>query len=377
MFNDKVKFLSDIRKQAPFKNLFIFHAWFYCSINVFMIILDLTTTQGLIWFYWPLSMWGIAFGFHAYGFFTWDKSFEKQMTKFGQKYPDYSEKRLKDLTTKRIIGFVILLTHITYFVVVNIIIYATRTIYDVPLGDLIMVSFGWGIFFIVHLVGYYLFIYNKTLKPEMKGLIVHIIGYVGYAVWGLYEQWTFLQEPGPEHDIFWWHIPVILWGIFIAVHALITVKWDKIKPPAFEKVKSRYREDLEDFEYQKLANWLIFWNWSFIAHIFIYIVGILLLGIEFAIYGVNLLLLVMIALGWLIGLLVHGGIYVVVLRNITGFLMWTAVLHAAAYIGGIPLLITVNMIYYPEFLSSAIALGGWAIGLGAHVLIAFLTKKKE
>jgi hypothetical protein len=34
------------------------------------------------------------------------------------------------------------------------------------------------------------------------------------------------------------------------------------------------------------------------------------------------------------------------------------------------------MIYSPKFLSSAIALGGWAIGLGAHLLITFLTKKK-
>ncbi len=376
MVNEKVKYLSDIRKQTPFKILFIFHAWFYITVNIFLLILDLTTTPDLIWFYWSLAMWGIAFAFHAVGFFTWDKSYEKEMVKFREKYPDYSEKRLKDKITSKILGFVILMTHITYFIAGNIIVYATRTMHDVPLEDLIRTSFGWGIFFVVHIIGYYLFTYNKTIKPEMKGLIVHVIGYVGYAAWGLYEQFVFLGEPGPEHDIFWWHIPVILWGIFVAIHALVTIKWDKIKPSAFEKVKSRYREDLEEFEYQKHANWLIFWNWSFIAHIFIYIVGIILLGIEFSIYGVNLTLLVMISLGWLIGLLVHGGIYYVVLKNITDFLMWTAVLHTAAYIGGIPLLITSNIIYNPEFLSSAIALGSWAIGLGAHLLIAFLTRKK-
>ena len=376
MFNDKVKYLSEIRKQTPMKILFIFHAWFYASINVFLLISDLTTTPGLIWFYWPLAMWGIVFAFHGYGFFTWDKSYEKEMIKFRELHPDYSKKRLKSLITSKLLGFGILLTHITYFIVVNIVMYSTITIHAVPLADLISTSFGWGIFFIVHVLGYYLFTYNKTIKPEMKGLILHLIGYVGYSIWGLYEQFIFLQEPGPEHDIFWWHIPVILWAIFIAIHALVTIRWDKIKPSALEKVKSRYAEDLEDFEFSKRANWLIFWNWSFIAHIFIYILGIILLGIEFSTYGTSLLMLVIIALGWLIGLLVHGGIYYVVLKNITAFLMWTAVLHTAAYIGGIPLLITINMIYAPEFLSSAIALGGWAIGLGAHLMLAFLTRKK-
>jgi hypothetical protein len=376
MFNDKVKYLSEIRKQIPIKILFIFHAWFYASINIFLLILDLTTPPGLIWSYWPLAMWGIAFAFHAYGFFTWDKSYEKEMLKFREMHPDYSEKRLKSLITSKLLGFVILLTHITYFVLVNIIMYTTGIIYGLLLMDLLRVSFGWGIFFIVHVLGFYLFTYNKTIKSEMKGLIIHLILYVGYSVWGLFEQIVLLQEPGPMQNIFWWHIPVILWAIFIVIHVLVTLRWDKIKPSTLEKVKSRSAEDLEDFEFSKRANWLIFWNWSFIAHIFIYILGIILLGIEFSTYGVSLLLLVIIALGWFIGLLVHGGIYYIALKNITGFLMWTAILHIAAYIGGIPLLITINMIYSPEFLWSAIALGGWAIGLGAHLLIAFLTKKK-
>jgi hypothetical protein len=321
-------------------------------------------------------MWGIAFAFHAYGFFTWDKSYEKEMLKFREMHPDYSEKRIKSLITSKLLGFVILLTHITYFVLVNIIMYTTGIIYGLLLMDLLRVSFGWGIFFIVHVLGFYLFTYNKTIKSEMKGLIIHLILYVGYSVWGLFEQIVLLQEPGPMQNIFWWHIPVILWAIFIVIHVLVTLRWDKIKPSTLEKVKSRSAEDLEDFEFSKRANWLIFWNWSFIAHIFIYILGIILLGIEFSTYGVSLLLLVIIALGWFIGLLVHGGIYYIALKNITGFLMWTAILHIAAYIGGIPLLITINMIYSPEFLWSAIALGGWAIGLGAHLLIAFLTKKK-
>ena len=46
------------------------------------------------------------------------------------------------------------------------------------------------------------------------------------------------------------------------------------------------------------------------------------------------------------------------------------------YIGGIPLLITLNLLFTPTILWSAIALGGWGIGFGAHLLIAKLTQPK-
>ena len=99
-----------------------------------------------------------------------------------------------------------------------------------------------------------------------------------------------------------------------------------------------------------------------------------LISVGFAVEASTLLAIV--AFGWLIGLLVHGAMYVIALKQIRPFLMWTAVLHSAAYIGGIPLLITINIIFPSAILWSAIALGGWAIGLGAHLLLAFLTRKK-
>jgi hypothetical protein len=68
--------------------------------------------------------------------------------------------------------------------------------------------------------------------------------------------------------------------------------------------------------------------------------------------------------------------YVIALKQISAFLMWTAVLHSAAYIGGIPLLVVINVLFTPTLLWSAIALGGWAIGLGVHLLLAFLTRNK-
>ncbi len=379
MYNDKVKYLSELRTQAGFKILFLFHAWFYISINLFLMLINLTYIPEVLWFYWSLGGWGVAFAFHAFGFFTWEKSFEKQKGKLSEKYPDYSDERIKELATSKLLGIEVLLMHITYFVVVGVIAYSTQiwTIFEITLASVIQSTLGWGLFVGLHLLAYYLFNYVETMSTVMKGLILHLIAYLGLAIIGLWQQITSGQE------IFWWHIPVILWAVMVAMHVLITLKWDAINPKALEKVKNRSREGLEEYRYQRIAYWVSFWRFTFLAHIIMYVLGlILLLPIANEIGDItietititSLGLLGFTALGWLIGLLVHGAMYIVVMRNVRGFLMWTAIIHFAAFIGGIPLIITVNMILAPEIPWSAIALGGWGIGLGAHILIAYLTK---
>ena len=374
MYNDKIKYLSELRKQSGFKIIFIFHAWFYGSINLFLIIFDLTTTPDLIWFFWPLGGWGIAFGFHAFGFFTWDKSLEAQKSRLREKHPDYSEQRLKEFAASKLLGIEILMLHLTYFVIVNVIVYTTQIWVPetVPptLIEVIEVTLGWGIFVAIHLLAYYLLNFVDTMKIELKFLILHGLGYIGLAVVGLIEQVT-------SGGAFWWYIPVVLWAIVFGIHVVVALKWDAINPPALEKVKSRAKEGLEEYKYQRMTYWLLLWRFSFIAHIFVYILGIILLNVQFInVLGSDTDVWVIVVLGWLMGLLVHGAFYFVALKNITNFLMWTAVLHIAAYIGSIPLLITLNILYDPTILWSAIALGGWAIGLGAHILLAKLTQKK-
>ena len=385
MYNDKIKYLSKIRTQSAFKILFIFHAWFYCSINLFLIIFDLTTTPNLIWFFWPLGGWGIAFAFHAFAFFTWDRSLENQKKILKTKYPEYSDQRLKELATSKLLGIEVLLLHITFFVIIAVITYTSQiwVILDITIESVIQTTIGWGLFVGLHVLAYYLFNYNEKLSTVMKGLILHIIAYVGLIFIGLWEQLSRLKL-NPQ-SIFWWHIPVILWVFFIGIHVLITLKWDSINPSALEKVKSRSREGLEEYKYQRMTYWVLFWRFTFIAHIFAYILGLVLilpLAPELAatISGYVVVeastFMAVIAFGWLIGLLVHGAMYVVAMKQIRAFLMWTVVIHIAAYIGAIPFLITINILISPALLWSAIALGGWAIGLGAHILIAKLTQKK-
>ncbi len=374
MYNDKIKYLSELRKQSGFKIIFIFHAWFYGSINLFLLIFDLTTTPNMLWFFWPLGGWGVAFGFHAFGFFTWDKSLEAQKSRLREKHPDYSEQRLKEFAASKLLGIELLLLHLTYFVIVNVIVYTTQIWVPetVPptLIQVIEATLGWGIFVAIHLLAYYLLNFVDTMKIEMKFLILHGLGYIGLAVVGLIEQVT-------SGGAFWWYIPVVLWAIVFGIHVVVALKWDAINPPALEKVKSRAKEGLEEYKYQRMTYWLLLWRFSFIAHIFVYILGIILLNVQFInVLGSDIDVWVIVVLGWLMGLLIHGAFYYVALKNITNFLMWTAVPHIAAYIGGIPLLITLNILYDPTILWSAIALGGWAIGLGAHILIAKLTQKK-
>ncbi len=381
MYNDKVKYLSELRKESGFKIAFIFHAWFYGSINIFLLILDLITTPNLIWFIWPLGGWGIAFAFHAFGFFTWDKALEAQKTKIREKHPDYSDERLKEFASSKLLGIEILLMHITYFVVIAVLTYVTQIwiIFSLTIENVLQTTIGWTLFLGLHILAYYLFNYNEKLTIVMKGLILHIIAYVGLIFIGLWEQLS------PGQTLFWWHIPVILWLFFIGIHIFVTLKWDSINPSALEKVKGRSREGLEEYKYQRLTYWLLFWRFTFIAHIFAYILGVILISplvndiiafipppltIDFTSF------LSIVAFGWLIGLLVHGAMYFIALKQINAFLMWTAVLHSAAYIGGIPLLVVTNILFTPTLLWSAIALGGWGFGLGVHLLLAFLTRKK-
>ena len=386
MYNDKIKYLSDLRNQSGFKILFIFHAWFYGSINLFLLILDLTTTPNLLWFFWPLGGWGVAFGFHAFGFFTWDKALEVQKGKLREKHPDYSEQRIKEFAASKLLGIEVLLMHITYYVVIAVITYATQIwlLSAVTLENVLQTTIGWALFLGLHVLAYYLFNFNESLSIALKGLILHIIAYVGLIFIGLWEQLTQISE---GQTIFWWHIPVILWLFFIGIHIFVTLKWDSINSRALEKVKSRAREEREEYKYQRLTYWVLFWRFTFIAHICAYLLGLLLISFTplAATIAASLsayitveasTVMVVIALGWLIGVLVHGAMYWIALKQIRAFLMWTGVLHSAAYIGGIPLLVTINILLSPALLWSAIALGGWAIGLGFHLLLAFLTRKK-
>ena len=59
------------RKESPIGSLktlgFKIHFIVYLAVNALLIVINLLTTPGTYWFYWPLLAWGIGIAGHAFG----------------------------------------------------------------------------------------------------------------------------------------------------------------------------------------------------------------------------------------------------------------------------------------------------------------------
>ena len=368
MYNDKIDYLSKIRYESAFKILFVFHAWFYITVNLFLLIINLAFATGVIFFIYPLMYWGIAFGFHTLGFFLWDSSLNRELKNLKVKYPDEGDKKLKMRAASKISNFWLVIIHISYYIVVNIWLYTNNILRPSDPTELIETSLAWGSFLAVHIFSYVIFYFIESITAVIKGLIIHIAFYAVGNGWQLYEYFT-------EHSkIFWPIFSLLLWGIFITYHAYITMNWNTIINKALITVQNQFGEGYDKYELRSKARWLVFWMWSFIGHITIWAAGLVLIGIHFIILDVQIGLLIHPAMGWLIGLSLHGALFLIVIQNIKGFWKSTAIIHLAIYISTGIYLVILNVLY-STFPWSAIALAGWGIGLGLHLLIAYLTKK--
>ena len=78
------------KKRVEAKIAFYLHLAVYIVVNLLLIIINLATSTGYIWFKWPLLGWGIAIGFHALMTFVFsggsvikEKMIEKEMEQMG------------------------------------------------------------------------------------------------------------------------------------------------------------------------------------------------------------------------------------------------------------------------------------------------------
>ena len=53
------------RRRATAKYRFFVHAAVYTAVMALLVIIDLVTSPGDIWFVWPLVGWGLALGLHG------------------------------------------------------------------------------------------------------------------------------------------------------------------------------------------------------------------------------------------------------------------------------------------------------------------------
>jgi len=59
------------KRRAEEKIEFFTHLAVYAVVNVVLIVINLLTSRGYYWFYWPLLGWGIGIAFHAMNTFVY------------------------------------------------------------------------------------------------------------------------------------------------------------------------------------------------------------------------------------------------------------------------------------------------------------------
>ena len=69
---------------------FYSHLIVYVVVNIGLFFLNLFTSPGFWWFYWPLLGWGIGLFFHAMGVFVFSKFPGKQ----------WEERKIKEVMNK-------------------------------------------------------------------------------------------------------------------------------------------------------------------------------------------------------------------------------------------------------------------------------------
>ncbi|MBN1215952.1 MAG: 2TM domain-containing protein [Candidatus Lokiarchaeota archaeon] len=372
MYNDKSEYLSKIRQESFFKMIWIFHTWFFLLVNIFLALLDINISTEIFYFQWVLLIWGTGYLLHTIGFLTWRNMIQKELKYVYNNYKDISEKYYLKIAKSRLTQFWILIIHIALFTVICILLFSVNfdisEMINTEYDEFIFRFIIWPIFISVHAVQYYLFNYVKNYKAITKSLYLNLYAFVVFNIYIIVHQ--FLVEPSFIRIQY----SLIGWTLVLLVHLYVNMKWNKIYENLSKKARQSRPNINEEYRLLRITNYMIFIKWSFIAHIPVYIATIILLGIHAIFLDIDLILLIYPAMGWLIGLAVHCVLVYIISNNIHKFFVWTALINIGAYIPTSIFLVAINILFYPEFLWSAIAIAGWGVGLGFHLLIANLTK---
>lgn len=379
MYNDKSEYLTYIREQSPYIMTFTYHTFFYISINLFLFLINLIDLT-FIWFTWSLGMWGIAYIYHALGYFTWNKIFDNQWKKLRPKHDDFSKKRLKHEIIVKIGNFWMLLVHLTYyivtFIIINVYVFVGTGLGELAVLIIAEIFISWGIFLAWHAFGYVLFYHVEAIKAVVKGFILHITFYVILNVQIVMGYFIFSRY----YELFPWEAIIYLLlisAIAILIHGILTTKWDYILDNAQIKVRIKYGEGLDKDDVHSIAKRVLFWRWSLVTHILIYLVALVIIGVNLVDQGIDLLVLIHPAMGWLVAVAFHGAIYMVIVKPIKGFYSYTAVLHLTVYIVVCIYLVILNVIFIPGVPWSLFPILGWGIGVGIHLIIMYLTRERK
>jgi hypothetical protein len=79
-------------KRVAAKMSFFIHLTVYVVINLLLVVINLVTDPGHLWFFWPLFGWGIGLFFHGLSVFFFarldgfkERMIEKEMTRMSSR----------------------------------------------------------------------------------------------------------------------------------------------------------------------------------------------------------------------------------------------------------------------------------------------------
>jgi hypothetical protein len=362
IYYEKTPFLAKLKEESLFKILFFFHAWIYLMANLIVLFGNLSTLGlvNVIYFYWPIILWGIALGYHGIGYIFWDKKVAKEIASIKRKKADINDKKARKLAAFKVVNTLILLAHITYYIVAQVIIF----ILFVPLdmAEQLLDSTHWGILLIIHLLSYYVFFYRENIEEVKKGVIIHAAFYVGYNTINFARSLFF-----PPIDTLSPFFTLLFWGIFLAFHAYIALNYQELQEQAESTLKAK-SIDVEKEELESKIKPFVTWKWTFLGHVAIYIVGLIVLTVTILVLGMDLLLVPIIALGWLIAISAHYSLYWILMFRVKSVLEWSFKIHLHVYVPSCILMIVLNLIS-GIFPWSLIGILGWGIAIGIHYIL--------
>jgi hypothetical protein len=70
MSEQEIKYQRAKKRVGALRRFYV-HLGLYIVVNLILFLIDISTSPGSLWFYWPLLGWTIAIAFHAvsvYGF---------------------------------------------------------------------------------------------------------------------------------------------------------------------------------------------------------------------------------------------------------------------------------------------------------------------
>lgn len=88
-FNEKDRYIMAKKKVEDIKG-FYGNLIAYVIVNIFLIFINLYTSPGYLWFYWPLFWWGLGVVFHGLKVFEVLPGFSK----------DWEERKIKEFMDK-------------------------------------------------------------------------------------------------------------------------------------------------------------------------------------------------------------------------------------------------------------------------------------